>query len=70
VDAHFADVEQLVLVMDQLNVHTPGSLYEAFPPAEAKRLTSKLEIHHTPKHGSWLNMAELRRTQNSSFAPS
>jgi len=58
VDVHFAHVEQIVLVMDQLNVDTPGSLYEAFPPAEAKRLASKLEIHHTPKHGSWLNMAE------------
>ncbi len=58
VDVHFADVEQIVLVMDQLNIHTPGSLYEAFAPAEAKRLVSKLEIHHTPKHGSWLNMAE------------
>ena len=58
VDVHFTDVEQIVLVMDQLNIHTPGSLYEAFSPAEAKRLTNKLEIHHTPKHGSWLNMAE------------
>jgi hypothetical protein len=47
VDVHFADVEQLVLVMDQLNIHAPGSsLYEAFPPAQAKRLASKLEIHH------------------------
>ena len=45
--------------MDQLNTHSPASLYEAFPPAEAKRLADKLEIHHTPKHGSWLNMAEL-----------
>ena len=42
-----------------LNTHTPGSLYEAFPPAEAKRLADKLEIHYTPKHGSWLNIAEL-----------
>jgi hypothetical protein len=58
VDVHFSDVEQVVLVMDQLNIHTPGSLYEAFPPAEAKRLANTLEIHHTPKHGSWLNMAE------------
>ena len=58
VDVHFADVEQIVLVMDQLNVHTPGSLYEAFSPVEAKRLAHKLEIHHTPKHSSWLNMAE------------
>lgn len=58
VDVHFPDVEQIVLVMDQLNTHTPGSLYEAFPPAEAKRLANKLEIHFTPKHGSWLDMAE------------
>ena len=58
VDVHFSDVERIVLAMDQLNIHTPGSLYEAFPPAEAKRLANKLEIHHTPKHGSWLNMAE------------
>ena len=47
-----------MLVQDQLNTHTPASLYEAFAPAEAKRLADKLEIHHTPKHGSWLNMAE------------
>ena len=58
VDVHFPDVEQIVLVMDQLNTHTPGSLYEAFPPAEAKRLANKLDIHYTPKHGSWLDMAE------------
>ena len=45
--------------MDNLNTHSPASLYEAFPPAEAKRLADKLEIHHTPKHGSWLNMAEI-----------
>ena len=45
--------------MDQLNTHSPASLYEAFPPAEAKRLADKLEIHYTPKHGSWLNMAEI-----------
>ena len=45
--------------MDNLNTHTPASLYEAFPPAEAKRLADKLEIHYTPKHGSWLNMAEI-----------
>lgn len=42
-----------------LNTHSPASLYEAFPPAEAKRLADKLEIHHTPKHGSWLNIAEI-----------
>src|SRR5712692_728335 len=58
VDVHHPDADQIVLVMDQLNTHTPGSLYEAFPPGEAKRLANKLEIHHTPKHGSWLNMAE------------
>ena len=59
VDVHYPNAEQIVLVMDQLNTHTPASLYAAFPPAEAKRLADKLEIHHTPKHGSWLNMAEL-----------
>jgi hypothetical protein len=51
--------EKLVLVMDQLNTHSAASLYEAFPPAEAKRLADRLEIHYTPKHGSWLNMAEI-----------
>jgi hypothetical protein len=45
--------------MDNLNTHTPASLYEAFDPAEARRLAEKLEIHYTPKHGSWLNMAEI-----------
>src|SRR5215203_2731578 len=51
--------DQIVLVMDNLNTHTPASLYEAFEPKEARRLAKKLEIHHTPKHGSWLNMAEI-----------
>jgi len=59
VDVHFPDVTQIVLVMDQLNTHSPASLYETFPPAEAKRLAAKLETHYTPKHGSWLNMAEI-----------
>ncbi len=59
VDIHFPEAERIVLVLDNLNTHSPGSLYEAFPPAEAKRLADKLEIHHTPKHGSWLNMAEI-----------
>jgi hypothetical protein len=59
VDVHYPDAEVIVLVMDQLNTHTPGSLYEAFEPSEAKRLAEKLEIHYTPKHGSWLNMAEI-----------
>lgn len=58
VDVHYPAAERLVLVMDNLNTHTPASLYEAFPPTEAKRLAEKLEIHDTPKHGSWLNMAE------------
>jgi hypothetical protein len=52
------DAEKLVLIMDQLNTHSPASLDEAFPPEEAKRLAERIEIHHTPKHGSWLNMAE------------
>jgi DDE superfamily endonuclease len=55
----YRDAEKIVLVMDQLNTHTPASLYEAFTPDEAKRIAAKLEIHHTPKHGSWLNMAEI-----------
>ena len=59
VTVHYPHAERIVLVMDQLNTHSPASLYEAFPPAEAKRLADKLEIHHTPKHGSWLNMAEI-----------
>jgi hypothetical protein len=59
VDVHYPAAERIVLVMDQLNTHSPASLYEAFPPEEAKRLGDKLELHHTPKHGSWLNMAEL-----------
>jgi hypothetical protein len=59
VDVHYPEAERIVLVMDHLNTHSPASLYEAFPPAEAKRLTDKLEIHYTPKHGSWLNMAEI-----------
>jgi hypothetical protein len=56
---YYKDADRLVLVMDQLNIHSPASLYEAFPPAEAKRIADKLEVHHTPKHGSWLNMAEI-----------
>jgi len=59
VDVHYPDAERIVLVLDNLNTHTPASLYAAFPPAEAKRLADKLELHYTPKHGSWLNMAEI-----------
>ena len=59
VDVHYPDAERIVLVLDNLNTHTPASLYETFAPAEAKRLADKLEIHPTPKHGSWLNIAEI-----------
>jgi len=59
VDVHYPDAQQIVLVQDNLNPHTPASLYEAFAPAEAKRLADRLELHYTPKHGSWLNMAEI-----------
>lgn len=59
VDEQFPDADKIVLVMDNLNTHTADSLYKAFAPAEALRLKDKLEIHFTPKHGSWLNMAEI-----------
>ena len=55
----FPYVDKVILVMDNLNTHTMGSLYKAFPPEEAKRYCNRLEIHYTPKHGSWLNMAEI-----------
>ncbi len=55
----YPDAEKVVLVMDNLNTHTTGSLYEAFDPAKAFALAQRLEIHHTPKHGSWLNIAEI-----------
>jgi len=58
-DVDYADADQVVLVWDNLNTHTPASLYKAFPPAEARRLLDRLEIHYTPKHGSWLNIAEI-----------
>ena len=59
VDRHYPDAERIVLVQDNLSTHTPASLYEAFDPAEARRLADKLELHYTPKHGSWLNIAEI-----------
>lgn len=59
VDQTHPDADVIVLVMDNLNTHKKASLYEAFEPAEAKRIADKLEIHYTPKHGSWLNMAEI-----------
>ena len=55
----YADRERIILVMDNLNTHRLSSLYEAFEPAEARRIAERLEIHYTPKHGSWLNMAEI-----------
>ena len=57
-DVHFAAAEKIVLVQDNLNTHRPASLYEAFPPEEARRLAERFEWHYTPKHGSWLDMAE------------
>jgi transposase len=59
IEVRYPEAEKIVLVMDQLNTHSPASFYEAFPAEEARRLTEKLEIHFTPKHGSWLNMAEI-----------
>lgn len=59
VDVHFPEAEKIIVVMDNLNTHKLASLYEAFPPQEARRIIERLEIHYTPKHGSWLNMAEI-----------
>lgn len=58
-DVMFPDAEKIILVMDNLNTHKAASLYKAFPPAEARRIIKRLEIHYTPKHGSWLDMAEI-----------
>ena len=58
-DIRYPDATKVVLVMDNLNTHSTASLYEAFPPVEARRLAERLEIHYTPKHGSWLNIAEI-----------
>lgn len=59
VDEHYPQAEVIALVLDNLNTHTTASLYEAFAPEEARRIAQRLELHHTPKHGSWLNMAEI-----------
>jgi len=59
VDEHFPQARSITVVMDNLNTHSPSSLYEAFPAQEAKRILDRLELHYTPKHGSWLNMAEI-----------
>ena len=58
-DVHYPDAERVVLVLDNLNTHVGSALYETFPAAEARRLRSKLELHYTPKHGSWLNVAAI-----------
>jgi hypothetical protein len=58
-EGRYREAERVVLVMDQLNTHSPASLYEAFAPEKAQRLADRLEIHYTPQHGSWLNMAEI-----------
>ncbi len=59
VDVHYPAAERVVLVLDNLNTHVGSALYETFPAAEARRLRTKLELHYTPKHGSWLNVAEI-----------
>ena len=59
VDEVYTEAEVVRLVLDNLNTHMAASLYEAFEPAEARRIARRLEFHHTPKHGSWLNMAEM-----------
>lgn len=59
VDVHFPQAERICVVMDNLNTHHPSSLYAAFSPQEARRIMDRLELHYTPKHGSWLNMAEM-----------
>ena len=59
VDEQYPEAEVIRIVMDNLNTHKPASLYEAFDPVEARRIVKKLEFHYTPKHGSWLNMAEI-----------
>jgi len=58
-DVHYPEAERIVLVVDNLNTHVAAALYETFPAAEARRLWQRLEVHYTPKHGSWLNMAEI-----------
>jgi transposase len=59
VEGRYRQAQRIVLVMDNLNTHSPASLYELLPAEEAKRIADRLEIHYTPKHGSWLNMAEI-----------
>ena len=67
--ANYPDAERITLVMDNLNTHTPGSLYEAFTPEEAKALWDRFEFVYTPKHGSWLNMAEIEILRHGQPVP-
>ena len=75
VEEEYPDKDRIVLVMDNRNTHHPASLYAAFEPAEARRIAERLEIHYPPKHGSWLNMAEIeigalvRKSRSRSGAP-
>jgi len=59
IENHYSNAKKIIFVCDNLNTHTPAAFYEAFPPEEARRLLEKIEFHYTPKHGSWLNMAEI-----------
>ena len=59
VDVHYPEAERIAVALDNLSTHSPAALYQTFPPDEARRLLKRLEFHYTPKHGSWLNMAEL-----------
>ena len=67
IDQHYPHVEKIRLVMDNLNTHTKAALYEAFEPSEAKRIADKLDIHYTPKHGSWLNVSDHRGTKGANL---
>jgi hypothetical protein len=69
VDVHYPSAERIRLVMDNRNTHRLASLYEAFEPAEARRLAQRLEIHYTPKHGSWLNIAEIEPSRANPTVP-
>jgi transposase len=60
VDEYFPNAEVMKVVLNNLNIHTPAALYEAFKPEEARRILKKLDFHYTPKHSSWLNMVEIR----------
>ena len=63
VDIHYTQADVIRVVMDNLNTHDPAALYEVFEPVEARRILSKLEFHNTPTHGSWLNVAEIERSE-------